>query len=522
MMISIPRRLLTSCIALSSIVSAIAAGVEKPNIVVILADDLGWAELGCYGQKKIKTPNLDRLASQGQRWTQFYSGAPVCAPSRNVMLTGRHTGGCNVQDLLRVDYSETWEQLKGDWPMKAELTLPSALKKAGYSTAAFGKWGMGEYGTSGAPDRNGVDYFYGYTDHRLCHTFYPPFLWRNGVKDVINHPGIPGHSKIPEGPVTDDALTGEKHASVAITDELLSYVDRHAGDKEPFFIYYCPLEPHVAMQPPREWVDRYPAGWDTGPYRGERSYQPHPRPRAGYAAMISFMDDNVGRLLVKLKEKGLEDNTLVIFTSDNGTTHDVGGVDHGFFNSVSKLRGLKGSCHEGGIRVPGIVRWPGKIAAGKVIDQPAYSADIMPTLCALTGADPGKPYGENLLPVLLGKTDRLAQRRPLVWTGGGYGGQVAVRLGDMKAIRKNLSPGIKQGPFDWEVYDLSKDPSEATDLSASRRDAITAAVSVIKKEYTRDPAFPELQINAPESGRKDSAAMPNPVSRPESAAPANP
>lgn len=521
-MIPILRQVITASITLTCIVSPIAAEVQKPNIIVILADDLGWAELGCYGQEKILTPHLDRLASQGQCWTQFYSGAPVCSPSRNVLLTGRHTGGCNVQNLLRADRSETTEDLRGDHPMKAELPLHTALKSAGYTTTTFGKWGMGEYGTTGAPDRNGVDYFYGYTDHRMCHTFYPPFLWRNGVKEAINDPGIPGHSRIPEGPVTYEKLTGQKNSSVAITDELLAYVDRQAGAKQPFFIYYCPLEPHVAMQPPRDWVERYPEEWDTEPYRGERSYQPHPRPRAGYAAMISFMDYNIGQLLVKLKEKGLEENTLVIFTSDNGTTHDVGGVDHKFFTSVADLRGLKGSAHEGGIRVPGIIRWPGKIAPGKVIDQPAYSADIMPTLCALTGADPGKPYGENLLPVLLGKSDTLTDRRPLVWTGGGYGGQVAVRIGDMKAIRKNLDPSVKQGPFDWEVYDLSKDRAETADLSATRRDVVEQAIAVLKEEYTRDPAYPELGIFSPESGLKDPATDRKPVSKPESDAPAKP
>ena len=200
-----------ACAALAASVPAAAA---PPNIVVILADDLGWGELGCYGQQKIKTPNLDRMAAEGQRWTQFYAGAPVCAPSRNVLLTGRHSGGCNVQDLKRVDPTETWENLKGDWPMKAPNPLHTALKNAGYGTSAFGKWGMGEYGTTGAPDQNGVDFFYGYTDHRMCHTFYPPFLWRNGVKEMLNDPPIPGHSQVPQGPVTYDRLTGSKHASV--------------------------------------------------------------------------------------------------------------------------------------------------------------------------------------------------------------------------------------------------------------------------------------------------------------------
>ncbi len=201
---------------------AASAAPVRPNIVIILADDLGYAELGCYGQEKIKTPNLDRMAAEGQRWTQFYSGAPVCSPSRNVLLTGRHTGGCNVQNLKRANAKETDDKLGGDWPMDArQYTIHQALKKIGYATSAFGKWGMGEYGTTGAPDQKGVDYFYGYTDHRVCHSFYPPFLWRNGAKDFINDPGIPGHQQQPDGEVNDATYTGQKHASVAIIDEAL-------------------------------------------------------------------------------------------------------------------------------------------------------------------------------------------------------------------------------------------------------------------------------------------------------------
>lgn len=487
---------------LLNIANAQAAEAKKPNVIIILADDLGWAELGCYGQKKISTPNLDLLAAQGQRWTQFYSGAPVCSPSRNVMLTGRHTGGCSVQDLLRVDRNEKIDDLKGDWPMNAKRPLHQAMKDAGYATAAFGKWGMGEYGTTGAPDKNGVDYFYGYTDHRMCHSYYPPFLWKNGEKDIINKKPIPGHSQIPAGkPVTYEGLIGEKHASVAINDELLKYVDAQAAQEKPFFIYYCPLEPHVAMQPPREWVEHYPESWDTKPYRGERGYAPHPRPHAGYAATISFMDFNVGKLLMKLKEHGLEDNTLVIFTSDNGTTHDVGGVDHRFFNSVDNLRGLKGSAHEGGIRVPGMMRWPGKIPAGQTIDQPAYIADLMPTLCELTDTDPGEPYGTSLLPIMLEKQKTLPNRPPLVWTGGGYGGQVAVRIGDLKVMRKNVLN--KKGPFDWKVYDLVKDRGETDDISANHREIIEQAIEVLKKEYRLAPGYPEMSIFAAETGRKD-------------------
>jgi arylsulfatase A len=484
-------RFLVGTLWLCPIAEATAA--RKPNIIVILADDLGWAELGCYGQKKIRTPHLDKLAAEGQRWTQFYSGAPTCSPSRNVLLTGRHTGGVSVKDLKRADPAETLSDLRGDWPMSADTyTLHRALAAVGYRTSAFGKWGMGEYGTYGAPDRHSVDYFYGYTDHRMCHTFYPPFLWKNGVKQTINTPGVLGHARQPEGPVLAETYRGQKHASHAILEEALGFVEQAAKSTSPFFMYYCPLEPHVAMQPPQEWVEAYPTEWDPSPYRGENGYLPHPRPRAAYAATISFLDDHVGQLMRKLKETGADENTLVIFTSDNGTTHDVGGVDHHFFDSVSNLRGLKGQLHEGGIRVPTLIWWPGRVKPAQVVEQPGYSADLMPTLCALTGADPGKPYGENLLPVVLGEKAVLESRKPMVWAGGAYGGQVAVRLGNLKAVRRQLFKGKKTAPLNWEVYDLANDREEKNDLASERRDVIDAAVEVLKREYTPSDAYKEL------------------------------
>lgn len=479
-------------------------GASKPNIILINADDLGWAELGSYGQEKIKTPHLDKLAAEGQRWTQFYSGAPVCAPSRNVLMTGRHIGGCDVQDLKRVDYSEVWGDLKGDWPItQKSYTLPESMKKAGYATGVFGKWGLGEYDTTGGPSKHGIDDFYGYTDHRLCHTFYPPFVWKNGKKVVINKRDIPGHAQKLEGEVKAEDYRSENHASEMIIDEAVKFIAAKAKEDKPFFMYYAPLEPHVAMQPLQQWVDIYPKEWDKEPYRGDKGYLPHPRPRAAYAGMISQMDNNVGRLIAELKKAGIEKNTLVIFTSDNGTTHDVGGVDHKFFNTVRGLKGLKGQLYEGGIRVPGIICWPGKVPAGKVITQPAYGADIMPTLAAMAGAQAGNPTGIDLSAVVLGKADNIKNRRPMVWGGGGYGGQIAVRIGDKKVLRRQLFPNKKKSPLDWEVYDIEKDPLEKNNIAASEKELIAQAKEILAKEYGTSEGFPQLRYTEEETHAED-------------------
>lgn len=484
---------------LSLALSFWTASADRPNILLINVDDLGWAELGSYGQKKIKTPNIDKLAAQGQRWTQFYSGAPVCSPSRNVLMTGQHTGHTDVQDLKRVDPKESWTDLKGDWPITAKTyTLPEAMRKAGYVTGVFGKWGLGEYGTTGAPDKHGIETFYGYTDHRMCHSYYPPFLWDNDKKDFINDPPVPGHSpRINSGEVKAEAFRGKNHASELIADRAVQFIRDQKGSKKNFFLYYAPCEPHVAMQPLQKWVDEYPAEWDKNPYRGG-GYLPHPRPRAAYAGMISQMDHNVGRLMDALKETGADKNTLVIFTSDNGTTHDVGGVDHKFFDSVKGLKGLKGQLYEGGIRVPGIFYWPGKIKAGQVISQPAYGADIMPTICDIAKAKPGSPDGISLTSILSGKQTEIKNRKPMVWTGGGYDGQVAVRVGDKKAIRRKLDPKVKVGPDNWEVYDLASDPQEKNNIADKERGVIDSALKILKKEYRASNGYPTLRYDAPE------------------------
>jgi len=458
-----------------------AATTRKPNILVILADDLGYAELGCYGQQKIRTPHLDRLASQGQRWTRFYSGAPVCAPSRNVLLTGRHTGGCAVPELKRVDYSETPDNLKGDSPLPAGTrTLAVALKEAGYRTAAFGKWGMGEYVSTGAPDKQGFDEFYGYTDHRMCHTFYPPFLWRNGVKEPLNNPGIPGHVKQPEGEVRAETYRGQQHASEKIVAGVTEFLDRVKPGDAPFFLYYAPLEPHVAMQPPQEWVDRYPAEWDTAPYRGDRGYVPHPRPRAGYAAMISFLDDQVGRVLAKLEEKGLARDTLVIFTSDNGPLNEGGGKAE-FFDSNGPLQGFKRSMHDGGIRVP-FIAWGAGVPSGATTNAVTAFWDFLPTAAELAGAKAPTGIDGVSIAALLRGAPAPEARPTLYWEFHEGGFNQAIRDGKWKAVRRNF--GVV------ELFDLSADLSESSDIAA---------------EY---PGVTEQMRSMLDSSRSDSADFP--------------
>lgn len=466
---------------------------KRPNIVFILADDLGYAELGCYGQKKIRTPNIDRLASQGMRFTQHYSGAPVCAPSRCVLMTGKHLGHAQIRGN-RQHRGPDGKPVEGQHPITADaLTIAEVLKEAGYVTGAMGKWGLGPVGTSGAPHEQGFDLFFGYNCQGVAHSYFPPHLWRNGEKIPLNAQPIPGHAKQPTGLVMLEDWQGEKYAPTLLEQEAVKFL-RDNQDK-PFFLYLPFIEPHVAMHPPKELVDSYPEAWDDRPYRGQCGYLPHPRPRAAYAAMITHLDQHVGAVLKTLDELKLTDNTVVLFSSDNGTTHaspgddvfGVGGCDSAFFNSVGDLRGFKGSLHEGGIRVPFIVRWPGRVQAGSISNFPSYFADHFPTLCDVAGLkQPSGLDGISLVPTITGQGQQVA-RNPLVWVFPEYGGQVAVRIGDFKVIRKQLAtktPGV------WEVYDLANDWSESRDLATDRRDLITQAEAILRKESVANAVFP--------------------------------
>lgn len=483
----------TVCAVLLLVGVSSLAAAEKLNVVFILADDLGWGELGCYGQQKIRTPNIDRLATEGMRFTQHYSGAPVCAPSRCVLMTGKHLGHTEIRDnqQAKIKFPQFNE---GQYPLTEQaVTIAQLFQNAGNATGAMGKWGLGPVGSTGDPNRKGFDLFFGYNCQAVAHSYYPEFLWRNAEKITINAKPIPGHTKPVEGEVKMEDWIGETYAPTRMVAEAETFIAEQA--KQPFFLYLPFIEPHVAIHPPRASVEKYPEDWDTQVYRGENGYLPHPRPRAAYAAMISELDDHVGQVLAALDHAGVTDHTLVIFTSDNGATMEgrsgshfhVGGADTEFFRSTAYLRGYKGSVYEGGIRVPMIARLPNRIAAGTVNDTPSYFADWFPTLCDVAGFDkPAGLDGESLWPVLTGQQKSLEQRKPMVWVFPGYEGQVAVRLGDLKVLRRGLRA---KAPSEWEVYDLSQDRSEAHNLAASQPEIIEQAVDVLKREVRENEIF---------------------------------
>ncbi len=491
---------------LAPLLIASASAASKPNIIFILADDLGYGEVGCYGQEKIKTPHLDQLAKEGLRFTHHYTGAAVCAPARCTLLTGRHLGNAEIRSN---GDSKNGRPFPGQWPISDEaITIAEVLKAAGYITGGFGKWGLGPTDSTGSPMTQGFDRFYGYNCQRNAHSFYPPFLDDDLSIDPINKNPIPGHARQPEGEVLADTYRAEVYAPDRILEEALDFLDQcatsasqisnlksqNSAQPQPFFLYLPFVEPHVSMHPPQAWIDRYPKEWDdeNGPYRGQNGYLPHSRPRAGYASMISDLDEHIGTVLTRLKEHGLEENTLVIFTSDNGTTHPgrdpkfhIGGVDAPFFNSSAGLRGWKGSLYEGGIRVPTIVRWPGKTEAGSTTDAPSYFPDWFPTLCSVAGTEkPNGLDGSDLTSALTGK--KFTRSKPMVWEFHGYGLQLAVTDYPWKAIRQQA----RKGKLPWELYNLRDDPNERNNLADKKPDILKRLAHISKTDRTPSERLP--------------------------------
>ncbi len=450
---------------------------DRPNIVFIMADDLGWGEVGCYGQKKIRTPHIDQLAKEGLRFTRSYSGAPVCAPSRCVLMTGLHLGHAPIRGNL--EHGE-----EGEIPLPAGYaTWASALKQAGYMSCGIGKWGLGMPDNEGSPMKHGFFHFYGFMCQRQAHSYYPSHLWSDNTKIMLDNgpKGVSPYGQIKGAPTPADfaKFQGKDYAPDHFMAEAKAWLNARAKDGKPFALYLPFTEPHVAMQPPQRLVDTYPQAWDTKPYLGEKAYCPYPRPHAGYAAMITSLDEHVGQVMGWLKENGMDKNTVVVFTSDNGATHDVGGVDTAFFNSEGGLRGRKGSCYEGGVRMPFIVRWPGHAPAGAVSDEIVAFPDMLPTLCDLTGATPVKCDGVSLRAVFEGK--QLANEHPpVVYDYPEYGGQQAIIMGKWKLIRVNLQK--KMTP--WQLYDLQADIGETTDVAAQHPDLAAQLAARFARERT--------------------------------------
>lgn len=479
-----------SClVGMTSCVTSPKTGSDKPNIILILADDLGYSELGCYGQEKIRTPYLDKLASQGMRFTDAYSGNAVCAPSRCVLMTGKHPGHASIRNNSEI-------KPEGQGPMPdSEITIAELLKANGYATGAFGKWGLGAPGSEGDPLNQGFDRFYGYNCQRHAHSYYPSYLWSDNKKVPLkNDPPVPGHAEFPKDadpndPASYDIFKGKDYASDRINEQVLKFVKQNR--KKPFFLYYPTIIPHVALHVPDEELKPYlDLKWNDPPFTKADGlgYTPHFTPRAAYAAMITRMDRYIGNLLNLLDELGIADNTIVIFTSDNGTTHLKDEVDYDFFKSVVPLRGLKGSLYEGGIRVPMIVRWPGHTLAGTTSGKVIGFEDMLPTLSDMAGISKDIPKeidGISFAPTVLNQQQ---PERPFLYREfSGYGGQVSVRMGKWKATRQNLR---KNPDAPIELYNLEDDISESKDVAAQHPEIIEKIRGIIKEQHTASKIFP--------------------------------
>jgi arylsulfatase A-like enzyme len=445
-------------------VISVIAQKSKPNIIFIFADDLGYGDIGCYGQQKIETPNIDKLALKGMRFTQFYSGSTVCAPSRSSFLTGLHTGHTAIRG--NVSYPP-----EGQTPIPdSVITFANLLQQNGYATAAFGKWGLGYITTSGDPNKKGFDLFYGYNCQSLAHNYYPDHLWNN-------------HDRI------DFAAKDSVYSADIIHQQALQYI-KNSGDK-PFFIYLPYTIPHGEVIVPHDstyyyYIKKY----NEQPIAAKRMYDGRPLgeyPHASFAAMVSRLDKYVGEIVKLVEEKGIANNTLIIFTSDNGP-HKEGGGDPEFFNSNGIYKGIKRDLYEGGIRVPFIAYLPGKIRLS-VIDKPAALWDMYPTFLQMAGVSVKKKIdGISLVPTLF-QTGKQKQHEYFYWEFHENDGRQAILWGKWKAIKlavtKISDPAI-------ELYDLDKDPQEVNNLAAQNPKIVKKIAELFSKEHRYDPDWPLL------------------------------
>lgn len=469
------RRLFIALICALSIFSVStrshAAAGSKPNIIFVLADDLGYGDIGRFGQKYIKTPNLDRMAKEGITLTSFYAGSTVCAPSRSVLMTGQHTGRTWVRGNAGRDNRDP-QTLRPE-----DVTVAEVLKDVGYATALCGKWGLGELDSTGHPNEQGFDYFYGYLNQRHAHNFYPNFLIRDHYTVKLRNKPHPDWVKLAkEKGYPDDgagyAIEKIDYAHDLIVEEALQWIDRQKDN--PFFLYLALNVPHANNEAGRGLGD----GQEVPDY-GIYESKDWPNPDKGQAAMITRMDRDMGRVMKKLRDHGIAKNTLIIFTSDNGH-HKEGGNNPDFFDANGPLRGMKRDLTEGGIRVPTLAWWPGKIAPGSISHHAAYFGDFMSTAAELAGAEPPKNIQSlSFLPALLGKKQKASEY--LYWEFYERGGKQAVRFGQWKAIRIPMHTG----PV--ELFDLATDLGELFDVSASHPELVAQAKRYMDAAHVPNP-----------------------------------
>jgi arylsulfatase A-like enzyme len=442
-----------SCVfTFSSLIQAQESPERPPNIIFIMADDLGYGDLGCYGQERIQTPHIDQLAKEGMRFTEAYAGSTVCAPSRCALMTGLHTGHCRIRG-------------NKDVPLLPEdITVAELLKSAGYTTALIGKWGLGDANTTGIPNAQGFDYFYGYLNQRNAHSYYPSFLWRNTIAEPLKNI-VPEYNR---------AVEKIEYSHDLFANEALKFIGENVGN--PFFLYLALTIPHANNEAGNEGME-VPT---DAPYAEED----WPQPQKNHAAMITRMDRDVGRIMTLLKALKLEEDTIIFFTSDNGP-HREGGGDPDFFDSNGAVRGIKRDLYDGGIRVPMIVRWMGQIKRGSENDLPWAFWDVMPTVADLAGVDtPPEIDGISVLPTLLGKDEDQQKHDYLYWEFHEGGFSQAIRKDEWKFVKP------RDRKAEWELYNIKEDIAEEHDLAKEFPDKVEEFTEIVEQARTYNPDFP--------------------------------
>jgi arylsulfatase A-like enzyme len=418
---------------------------EKPNIIFIMADDLGYGEVGSYGQQLIQTPNIDRLSTNGMQFSDYYSGAAVCAPARSVLMTGLHTGHTRVRGNFGKGGVIGLAGKAGRVPIKEEdLTVAEVLQDKGYHTGMIGKWGLGEPNTTGEPNQKGFDYFYGFYNQRRAHSYYPEYLWENTQKIILH-----GNQKEQRNQYTHNLFA----------DKAINFIDRN--HQKHFFLYLPVCIPHSRYEIPDNGIYSYKKDWTEKQKK--------------YAAMVTRLDETVGRIVQRLEALGIAENTYIFFTSDNGPAEISSEWE--IFNSNGDFRGMKRDPYEGGIRVPFIVYHPQKIKAGTRTNQVGYFADFFPTVLELIGEPIDKTFDGNSIAGILHGNQLSFERAPLYWEFYEKNGWRATRFGKWKAIQNNLHQG-DQGPI--EIYNLHRDPGETFDLSQSHPHLLDQAKKIFK------------------------------------------